>query len=135
MVVLFVVVLYVLYFFDLYYIVFFFKQKTAYEMRISDWSSDVCSSDLTTPPFSVSKMRRASARLRRAVSCAVTRLVRCASVRGVCVDARRHRPHRLDLVELRNVIGPANISGLLVDEEREVEIGRASCRERVCQYV
>src|SRR3546814_18110802 len=28
------------------YVVFFFKQKTAYEMRISDWSSDVCSSDL-----------------------------------------------------------------------------------------
>src|SRR3546814_17703487 len=27
-------------------LVFFFKQKTAYEMRISDWSSDVCSSDL-----------------------------------------------------------------------------------------
>src|SRR3546814_7697030 len=29
--------------------VFFFKQKTAYEMRISDWSSDVCSSDLHRP--------------------------------------------------------------------------------------
>src|SRR3546814_14349808 len=28
---------------------FFFKQKTAYEMRISDWSSDVCSSDLNAP--------------------------------------------------------------------------------------
>src|SRR3546814_10848641 len=28
---------------------FFFKQKTAYEMRISDWSSDVCSSDLLVP--------------------------------------------------------------------------------------
>src|SRR3546814_1124949 len=28
---------------------FFFKQKTAYEMRISDWSSDVCSSDLSPP--------------------------------------------------------------------------------------
>src|SRR3546814_10383395 len=28
---------------------FFFKQKTAYEMRISDWSSDVCSSDLPNP--------------------------------------------------------------------------------------
>src|SRR3546814_1535664 len=28
------------------YMFFFFKQKTAYEMRISDWSSDVCSSDL-----------------------------------------------------------------------------------------
>src|SRR3546814_4739208 len=29
---------------------FFFKQKTAYEMRISDWSSDVCSSDLVIFP-------------------------------------------------------------------------------------
>src|SRR3546814_6457804 len=29
-------------------VVFFFKQKTAYEMRISDWSADVCSSDLST---------------------------------------------------------------------------------------
>src|SRR3546814_9532580 len=33
--------------FDMLFLVFFFfKQKTAYEMRISDWSSDVCSSDL-----------------------------------------------------------------------------------------
>src|SRR3546814_10691239 len=31
---------------SVYVIFFFFKQKTAYEMRISDWSSDVCSSDL-----------------------------------------------------------------------------------------
>src|SRR3546814_19820720 len=31
-------------------LVFFFKQKTAYEMRISDWSSDVCSSDLAERP-------------------------------------------------------------------------------------
>src|SRR3546814_9746890 len=30
------------------FVFFFFKQKTAYEMRISDWSSDVCSSDLRT---------------------------------------------------------------------------------------
>src|SRR3546814_18632620 len=30
---------------------FFFKQKTAYEMRISDWSSDVCSSDLVVGPL------------------------------------------------------------------------------------
>src|SRR3546814_18802632 len=29
-----------------FFSIFFFKQKTAYEMRISDWSSDVCSSDL-----------------------------------------------------------------------------------------
>src|SRR3546814_6255870 len=32
---------------------FFFKQKTAYEMRISDWSSDVCSSDLFLPRTSL----------------------------------------------------------------------------------
>src|SRR3546814_1243273 len=32
---------------------FFFKQKTAYEMRISDWSSDVCSSDLRSGPGSI----------------------------------------------------------------------------------
>src|SRR3546814_8754201 len=37
---------------------FFFKQKTAYELRISDWSSDVCSSDLSRP-----------ARTRRATRC------------------------------------------------------------------
>src|SRR3546814_5402379 len=32
-----------------FFFFFFFKQKTAYEMRISDWSSDVCSSDLRAP--------------------------------------------------------------------------------------
>src|SRR3546814_5596546 len=35
-----------LFYLDVLIVVFFFKQKTAYEMRISDWSSDVCSSDL-----------------------------------------------------------------------------------------
>src|SRR3546814_7386819 len=34
--------------------VLFFKQKTAYEMRMSDWSSDVCSSDLQTGPVRIS---------------------------------------------------------------------------------
>src|SRR3546814_8389609 len=32
-----------------FFVFFFFKQKTAYELRISDWSSDVCSSDLMLP--------------------------------------------------------------------------------------
>src|SRR3546814_7418934 len=36
----------VLFFLCLFLLFFFFKQKTAYERRISDWSSDVCSSDL-----------------------------------------------------------------------------------------
>src|SRR3546814_6062295 len=40
-----------------FYFVFFFKQKTAYEMRIRDWSSDVCSSDL---PFAIAAMLAAA---------------------------------------------------------------------------
>src|SRR3546814_3061398 len=51
----------------LLHVLFFFKQKTAYEMRISDWSSDVCSSDLpdidAVPPGPEHRCRRA----RRAV--------------------------------------------------------------------
>src|SRR3546814_7341044 len=39
--------MYILCLFRMLFVVFFFKQKTAYEMRISDWSSDVCSSDLS----------------------------------------------------------------------------------------
>src|SRR3546814_10905887 len=35
--------------FPFFFSLFFLKQKTAYEMRISDWSSDVCSSDLPNP--------------------------------------------------------------------------------------
>src|SRR3546814_4163654 len=45
-------------FFSLYILLFFFfffKQKTAYEMRISDWSSDVCSSDLILGDFRVAQ--------------------------------------------------------------------------------
>src|SRR3546814_13888463 len=38
---------------------FFFKQKTAYELRISDWSSDVCSSDLRAGPCHESGVRAA----------------------------------------------------------------------------
>src|SRR3546814_1907019 len=64
-------------------IFFFFKQKTAYEMRISDWSSDVCSSDLTPlltrqvlPQFSLvwASRRRCS-----------SRRLRCFPVGGACV--------------------------------------------------
>src|SRR3546814_19029906 len=39
----------------LVYLFFFFKQKTAYEMRISDWSSDVCSSDLSGEGFGLGR--------------------------------------------------------------------------------
>src|SRR3546814_18051502 len=60
-------------------ILFFFKQKTAYEMRISDWSSDVCSSDLSgqrtprsapRPGSWTSRPRCSAVRVRRSFSTA-----------------------------------------------------------------
>src|SRR3546814_3109511 len=44
---------------------FFVKQKTAYDMRISDWSSDVCSSDLTQPLVRTRGRCQSAARARR----------------------------------------------------------------------
>src|SRR3546814_2129565 len=72
---------------------FFFKQKTAYEMRISDWSSDVCSSDLPASPGAASG-----------------KIVLDADT----AEQWAGRGEKVILVR---------------------EIGRASCRERVCQYV
>src|SRR3546814_6604327 len=104
---------------------FFFKQKTAYEMRISDWSSDVCSSDL----------RKAQAmRLPRPV---------------IGVLPQDHDPHvpRRRRVERREPVARPRINRLALGtfareellERRHIglleQIGRASCRERVCQYV
>src|SRR3546814_10175794 len=40
----------IVYYYDMYVLYVFCKQKSAYVMRISDWSSDVCSSDLEVPP-------------------------------------------------------------------------------------
>src|SRR3546814_9216094 len=78
--------------------VFCFKQKTAYEMRISDWSSDVCSSDLQAVGH-------------RPVE---------------CVAPAEDRPS-----------GPVDAAESDADQRRRAgaEIGSASCRERVCQYV
>src|SRR3546814_6059756 len=84
---------------------FFFKQKTAYEMRISDWSSDVCSSDL-----GLSRALGAAGRVLRGLGAAVLLHPR---QRG----AGRQR------------------GGADGDLRGGREIGRASCRERVCQYV
>src|SRR3546814_4015366 len=56
-------------------IVFFFKQKTAYEMRISDWSSDVCSSDLSRPRSSI----RCSSNGAREASTSSSSRLTCAS--------------------------------------------------------
>src|SRR3546814_5499611 len=74
---------------------FFFNQNTAYEMRISDWSSDVCSSDLPSPIAGV-ELERARALDRGAVIIAILRDSRL----GAGIDkGPRHRqiqPEALD---------------------------------------
>src|SRR3546814_6265762 len=87
-------------------IFFFFKQKTAYEMRISDWSSDVCSSDLRARVGSEALVVRQSA----------LELLR-------------------DVNPMRDPSGEREAGALRVQWTSTPEIGRASCRERVCQYV
>src|SRR3546814_9525945 len=56
-------IFFLFWFFVLFF--FFFKQKTAYEMRISDWSSDVCSSDLIGGVIRRYSENRAADRARR----------------------------------------------------------------------
>src|SRR3546814_5609004 len=99
----------------MYVLVFFFKQKTAYEMRISDWSSDVCSSDLLmTIKMTTQEMLREIKSAPEAGQLALALGNICTQM-GFKYFALTHH------VEVTR--GAAN------------EIGRASCRERVCQYV
>src|SRR3546814_2843101 len=85
------------------FIVFFFKQKTAYEMRISDWSSDVCSSDL----------------------------------HGLVLGFERNNVLAPACMEMRRTLQGqvVGLGGAGCPDDFTREIGRASCRERVCQYV
>src|SRR3546814_4535509 len=82
----------------MWYLIFFFKQKTSYEMRISDWSSDVCSSDLHGAAADAACLPVATgglpARFRRRAAVAATphaaRRPRCggAAVRGALLRRR-----------------------------------------------
>src|SRR3546814_4362927 len=77
---------------------FFFKQKTAYEMRISDWSSDVCSSDLTADSAE-SADRRAAQRL-------LADLVDAALAGGNAIEVRDDTPARNHLLRSQTLIEP-----------------------------
>src|SRR3546814_1978181 len=98
-----------------YSMFFFFKQKTAYEMRISDWSSDVCSSDLGSRQLSGDRRidrRRLAVAAELRIGQAVARLAvvgiddvtaraaRMAIVAGLVVGS--HEPH-IGVVEARVV--------------------------------
>src|SRR3546814_4633309 len=92
---------------------FFFKQKTAYEMRISDWSSDVCSSDLRLQPRDRSQ-RAGAAHLY--VDCVQHRL------RAFRREFVRDRPTRGlgDLAEPLLPVQPVHLVDDAVDVERQI---------------
>src|SRR3546814_981138 len=89
----------------------FFKQETADELRISDWSSDVCSSDLINPK-TVQKWRQRS------------------PVEDAPMGPKQRRSTVLSQEEEALIVAFRKHTLLPLDE-----IGRASCRERGCPYV
>src|SRR3546814_3216272 len=98
-------------------------------MRISDWSSDVCSSDLLTR--------------RNLEKFAGVRKFRFGEIEEkdlvVVVTGLAWTEVGGELLTIESVIAPGKgriiRTGKLGDVMQESEIGRASCRERVCQYV
>src|SRR3546814_6292628 len=110
---------------------FFVKQKTAYEMRISDWSSDVCSSDL--PPTVCDRSNNSRASTEPAYDCVPKSEPR-----------RSGTSHRVwsawnvlsrDEGSLAPTRDRKEGSWWALTGSNRRQIGRASCRERVCQYV
>src|SRR3546814_424678 len=88
--------------------VFFFKQKTAYEMRISDWSSDVCSSDRVARLGFVRRARELGFTLeevRALLGLAVIGEGSCAAVREVAASHLREVRERIaDLKWMERVL-------------------------------
>src|SRR3546814_4768010 len=105
-----------------------FKQKTAYERRISDWSSDVCSSDLAIEQ----EARRQIQVLEEGVTIVQeTRLF--DGMKGTSRSMRsKEEAHDYRYFPDPDLL-PLELDAAWVEEIKE--IGRASCRERVCQYV
>src|SRR3546814_12943290 len=117
---------------------FFFKQKTAYEMRISDWSSDVCSSDLDLL-ISIDNNTTPAAR--------VTNHFLGGDAAIDFVQPGPAGSYYLTTAEINQIVAAGGgggeydqvIEGTAAGEQlvgsTGKEIGRASCRERVGQYV
>src|SRR3546814_20818453 len=100
-------------------------------MRISDWSSDVCSSDLYPGETIVSVLgirhQESSGRATTPISKTDTKLARANGTNGILWHPSIH-------LTTDQVFQYHHEHALTLHEAYE-EIGRASCRERVCQYV
>src|SRR3546814_20272866 len=122
--------------------VFFFKQKTAYEMRISDWSSDVCSSDLyedrawrlTLFGDEVEAIHEFDP-LTGDKTAALDVIKVYANSHYVTPRPTLQQAAKLIKQDLKVQLDLFNQQGKLLEAQRLEQIGRASCRERVCQYV
>src|SRR3546814_3653318 len=100
-------------------------KKTAYDMRISDWSSDVCSSDLTEKCARHSPLQIQPGHA--CIELPPQPLMRCASI--IAFVPKLSKAH---LVQIERVLIYHQIRMAL---KLGRQIGRASCRERVCQSV
>src|SRR3546814_19678499 len=112
----------------------FFKQKTAYEMRISDWSSDVCSSDLLSPVDLA--LDSAALVLARATAHAGQRdheVLAGGIQHGVGGDDPGHQDDRRCRPQGEAHAGHGD--GAAPHGAVPVQIGSAPERERGCQYV
>src|SRR3546814_19589291 len=113
----------------------FFKQKTAYEMRISDWSSDVCSSDLIEHQRSL--VTRPCAGYNLGVQTRLRANNMSQNHRGnqagftVLASNRKNAPTR----DLRVLVDFPNESLLKILKHERLSLGRAPGGERVCRYV
>src|SRR3546814_4735925 len=113
---------------------FFFKQQTAYEMRISDWSSDVCSSDLTNPVVGkigdVDVPPIVGLHIVRFVQSRLYGRASVSRVSGIPVscDARDDAVGAEAQHRVVQRIGDEQVHSRI-----ERQIGRASCRDSVCQ--
>src|SRR3546814_20692906 len=116
---------------------FISQQKTAYEMRISDWSSDVCSSDLPglhPVDSATSAILNGIPRSRRRSSSAITRslLLFISTVNGSSCGCLRLCGLSRHVFGLEDLL-PVSSSHCWI-AARTKAIGRVSCRERVWRY-
>src|SRR3546814_1106946 len=109
-------------------VVFFFKQKTAYEMRISDWSSDVCSSDLQSDAVAHHRTTSPRTIVDAGRNCQATRV-------GIRHDRSSRRWPLWERIDGKATSQNGRPGMAAHPDPGARQIGRASCRERVCQYV
>src|SRR3546814_5028090 len=114
---------------------FFFKQKTAYEMRISDWSSDVCSYDLIMMALRARDQGGAGQMIDVALHESVFNMMESLLPEySVFGEVRQAAGSSLPGIAPSNAYRCKGDKFVLIAGNGD-KIGRASCRERVCHYV